>query len=99
VRASTLGIFVLATAAGYVGARRLLQGEFADAAPERLRAPLLSARSRLRRLRDETVEALAAADQRRGEAERELYADYFSRTGRRGPRAQSGMSSDRVERL
>lgn len=98
MRPITLGVFVLAAAAGYVGARRLIDGEFADAAPARLRAPLLSARGGLRRLRDDTVEALTAADERRDEAERELYTDYFSRTGRSGPEADASVR-DRLGRL
>ncbi len=98
MRPITLGVFVLAAAAGYVGARRLIEGDLADAAPARMRAPLLNARGRLRRLRDDTVEALTAADQRRDEAERELYADYFSRTGRDGPEADASVR-DRLGRL
>ena len=96
MRPITLGIFALAAAAGYVGARRLLEGDLPDDAPERLRAPLLGARGRLRRLRDDAVEALAAAGERRDEAERELYADYFSRTGRSEPQAQSGSTAERL---
>ena len=98
MRLITLGTFVLAAAAGYVGARRLLEGEVPSAAPGPLRDPLLSARSRLRRLRDETVEALAAAGERRDEAERELYADYFSRTGRSEPETDASVR-DRLGRL
>lgn len=91
----TLGIFVLATAAGYVGVRRLLAGELAGAAPAGLRAPLLSARGRLLRLRDDTVEALTAAEQGRDEALRELFADYLSRTGRGEAPERPGTAAER----
>ena len=96
MRLVTLGVFALAAAAGYVGARGLLAGELASTAPAPLRAPLLNARGRLRRLRDDAVEALTAAAQRREEAERELYADYLSRTGRGEAPAESRSPADRL---
>lgn len=72
-----------AAAAGFVGARQLLnRAEAPQGLPEPFQARLDALHARLHRLRGYAVEALAAGREERDQAERELHAEYLARTHR-----------------
>ncbi len=85
MRLTTLATMALAAAAGYLGARTLLDREsLPEQLPEAVRERLERAGARLRRARTDAIEVLTEVEQTRATAERELTEDFLRRVGRSG---------------
>ena len=96
MRRLTLATLALGVAAGYLGARALMEREtLPEQLPASVREPLERAQARLRRARAEAAEMLAEAGRVRAEAELELTAEYLRRVGREGePATGDGEATD-----
>ena len=91
MRLSSLLVLSAAAAGAFAGARALLERDEApQGLPGPMQKPVTSAHARLHRMRDLAAEALRASREERDEAERELRAEYLTRTGR----AASSISSE-----
>ncbi len=85
MRLTTFAAMALAAAAGYLGARALLDREtLPQQLPEAVREPLERAGARLRRARTDAMEMLTEVERTRASAERELTEDFLRRVGRSG---------------
>ena len=87
MRLATLATMMIGAAAGYFGARTLMDSnrlpeQLPEQLPRPLRERLESARTRLRRARSDAMEVLAEVEQVRAAAEQELTEDYLRRVGR-----------------
>ena len=83
MRLTTLATMALGAAAGYVGARTLLDREsLPEQLPAAVRDPLERAGARLRRARADAMEVLTEVEQARAAAEQELTEDFLRRVGR-----------------
>ena len=92
MRLVTLATLALGVAAGYMGARSLMERDTAlpEELPSPVRESLERAQARLRRARSDAAEMLAEAGRARAEAERDLTADYLRRVGRESAPAADG---------
>ena len=83
MRLTTLATMALGAAAGYVGARTLLDREsLPEQLPAAVRDPLERAGARLRRARADAMGVLTEVEQARAAAEQELTEDFLRRVGR-----------------
>ncbi len=99
MRLTTLAAMALAAAAGYFGARTLLDREsLPEQLPAAVRDPLERAGARLRRARTDAMEVLAEVEQTRAAAERELTEDFLRRVGRDDDADASGTAAQAVRR-
>lgn len=98
MRLGTLATIAIGAAAGYLGARALMERE---ALPERLPAPLRDplerAGARLRRASEEAQMLLDELEQVRHAIEQELTDDYLRRVGRSSAEAHHGDEDEPAE--
>lgn len=101
MRLRTLGTVAIGAAAGYIGARSLMdRPSVSKQIPRPLRERLENLGERLRQAREETLAVRAEMEQVRYDAEEELTAEYLKRAGRTTVQTSSESSSTpRAENL
>ena len=99
MRLATLSALALGAAAGYLGARTLLERDtLPEQLPPALRERLERAQARLRRAQSDAMEVLVEVERTREASKQQLREDYLQRVGRAdamsGPADSGGASSE-----